>query len=99
MAMPCFGCGNDEKTPNVVDEVWFDFGEANMRFCSSKTLYQGEDPPRACDACKKEKANVLANVVLTDAYQRGATGPLLPTRWWVRYTDGHVIGGDVARKS
>lgn len=112
MSAPCYACGADHA-PHIVDEVWFDFGESNVRFCSSKGLYKegevGETPlpagvalidarPRACDACKKEKACLLAQTVLFDAHEMGATGPLLPTRWWVRYTDGHVIGGDVALK-
>lgn len=97
MPTPCFGCGS-ETTPHVVDEVWFDFGEPNVRFCSSRDLYKGE-VPHACDACKAVKANLLAQTVLADAYHRRATGPLIPTRWWVRYTDGHVIGGDVGRPS
>lgn len=107
MPAPCFSCGAD-VAHHAVDEVWFDFGEPNMRFCSSKDLYKDRDEdgvqgvdarPHACDACKKEKACLLAQAVLEDAYKRGATGPLLPTRWWVRYADGHVIGGDVGRPS
>jgi hypothetical protein len=96
--MPCFHCKLD-AAKHEVDEVWFDFGEPNVRFCTSKDLFPAGGAPTVCDACKASNAHVLASTVLNHARMFGATGPLWPTRWWVRYTDGHTIGGDVGPRS
>lgn len=95
MSGPCFWC----KAPDAAHEVaeaWFDFGEPIMRFCSSNDLYAAGVPrPWMCEADKRPMAHAVASAILEDAVRRGAAGPLWPTRWWVKYSDGHVIGGDV----
>ena len=91
----CFWC-NSSEAKHEVEEVWFDFGEPVMRFCSSKELYPKDAPrPHMCEEHKKPMAHAVSSAVLQDAVKAGATGPLWPTRWWVKYADGHVIGGDV----
>jgi hypothetical protein len=87
----CYVCSAPAE--HEVDEVWFDFGEPIMRFVSSKD-YAGEAPWMCVDH-KKSMAHALASAVLEDRHSSGATGPLWPERWWVRYADGHVIGGQV----
>jgi hypothetical protein len=108
MPTPCSFCPAGSTA--LVVEVWFDFGEDNMRFCS--TAVMNEDPAdasappqeiRVCEEHMRVSAHAIASDALLHAWQSGATGPLWPTRWWVAYRiDGvpgrRVIGGDVGPK-
>lgn len=78
----CWFCqASDPK--KVVAEVWFDMGQPNMRFCSTQD-HKGPKP-HVCSKCYGKREGELATVVLNQARAAGRTGPLIPTRWWVRY--------------
>lgn len=84
----CYIC----KRPNpfhVVAEVWFDFGKPDMRFASTLD-WKGQ--PRLCRFCYEKRENEVAQAVFQFQLKAGAFGPLIPTRWWLRYAGEPSFG-------